>query len=93
MRGGDGKPPELRDLGNTVIVVEHDEDTIRAADYLVDLGPHAGARGGQIVAAGTVAEVLANPKSLTGQFLNGAQTIRIPKTRLQPNNGWVRVIN
>ena len=84
---------ELRDLGNTVIVVEHDEDTIRAADYLVDLGPHAGLRGGQIVAAGTVAEVLANPKSLTGQFLNGAQSIRVPKTRLQPQNGWVRVIN
>jgi excinuclease ABC subunit A len=84
---------ELRDLGNTVIVVEHDEDTIRAADYLVDLGPHAGLRGGQIVAAGTVAEVLANPKSLTGQFLNGTQSIRIPKTRLATNNGFVRVIN
>jgi excinuclease ABC subunit A len=84
---------ELRDLGNTVIVVEHDEDTIRAADYLVDLGPHAGLRGGQIVAVGTVAEVLANPKSLTGQFLNGAQSIRIPKTRLPTNNGFVRVIN
>jgi excinuclease ABC subunit A len=83
---------ELRDLGNTVIVVEHDEDTIRAADYLVDLGPHAGARGGQIVAAGTVAEVMANPKSLTGQFLNGSQTIRPPKTRLQPQSGWVRVV-
>ncbi len=84
---------ELRDLGNTVIVVEHDEDTIRAADYLVDLGPFAGARGGQIVAAGTVAEVLANPKSLTGQFLSGAQTIRVPKSRLQTSNGWVRVMN
>jgi excinuclease ABC subunit A len=84
---------ELRDLGNTVIVVEHDEDTIRAADYLVDLGPHPGLRGGQIVAAGTVAEVLANPKSLTGQFLNGTQSIRVPKTRLQPQNGWVRVVN
>jgi excinuclease ABC subunit A len=84
---------ELRDLGNTVIVVEHDEDTIRAADYLVDLGPHAGLRGGQIVAAGTVAEVLANPKSLTGQFLNGTQSIRVPKTRLPTNNGFVRVVN
>jgi len=84
---------ELRDLGNTVIVVEHDEDTIRAADYLVDLGPHAGLRGGQIVAAGTVAEVLANPKSLTGQFLNGAQSIRVPKVRLPTNNGFVRVMN
>jgi excinuclease ABC subunit A len=84
---------ELRDLGNTVIVVEHDEDTIRAADYLVDLGPHAGLRGGQIVAAGTVAEVLANPKSLTGQFLNGTQSIRVPKVRLPTQNGFVRVIN
>ncbi|HEX4140215.1 MAG TPA: excinuclease ABC subunit UvrA, partial [Candidatus Methylacidiphilales bacterium] len=84
---------ELRDLGNTVIVVEHDEDTIRAADYLVDLGPHAGLRGGQIVAAGTVAEVLANPKSLTGQFLSGDRAIRVPKTRLDTVNGFVRVIN
>jgi len=84
---------ELRDLGNTVIVVEHDEETIRAADYLVDLGPHAGLRGGQIVAAGTVAEVLANPKSLTGQFLNGTQSIRVPKVRLKPQNGWIRVMN
>jgi excinuclease ABC subunit A len=83
---------ELRDLGNTVIVVEHDEDTIRAADYLVDLGPHAGIRGGQIVAAGTVAEVLANPKSLTGQFLSGDRAIRVPKTRLDTVNGFVRVI-
>jgi excinuclease ABC subunit A len=84
---------ELRDLGNTVIVVEHDEDTIRAADYLVDLGPYAGIRGGQIVAAGTVAEVLANPKSLTGQFLSGERAIRVPKTRLATANGFVRVIN
>src|SRR6202012_1036491 len=84
---------ELRDLGNTVIVVGHDEDTIRAADYLVVLGPHACSRGGQIVAAGTVAEVLANPKSLTGQFLNGTQTIRVPETRLATNNPFVRVIN
>jgi excinuclease ABC subunit A len=84
---------ELRDLGNTVIVVEHDEDTIRAADYLVDLGPAAGVRGGHIVAAGTVSEVMANPKSLTGQFLTGSQSIRVPKTRLQPKNGWIRVMN
>jgi excinuclease ABC subunit A len=84
---------ELRDLGNTVIVVEHDEDTIRAADYLVDLGPYAGSRGGQIVAAGTVPEVLANPKSLTGQFLNGTQSIRVPKTRMKAENGWIRVMN
>ncbi len=84
---------ELRDLGNSVIVVEHDEDTIRAADYLVDLGPHAGLRGGQIVAAGTVPEVLANPKSLTGQFLSGERSIRVPRTRLSASNGWLRVIN
>jgi excinuclease ABC subunit A len=84
---------ELRDLGNTVIVVEHDEDTIRAADYLVDIGPYAGVRGGQIVAAGTVAEVMANPKSLTGQFLNGSQSIRVPKVRLKAQNGWIRVMN
>ena len=84
---------ELRDLGNTVIVVEHDEDTIRAADYLVDIGPHAGIRGGQIVAAGTVAEVLANPRSITGQFLSGDRAIRVPKTRLETSNGFVRVMN
>ena len=84
---------ELRDLGNTVIVVEHDEDTIRAADFLVDLGPYAGSRGGHVVAAGTVAEVMANPKSLTGQFLTGSQSIRVPKVRLKPENGWIRVIN
>ena len=84
---------ELRDLGNTVIVVEHDEDTIRAADYLVDIGPYAGVRGGQIVAAGTVAEVMANPKSLTGAFLNGTQSIRVPKVRMKAENGWIRVMN
>jgi excinuclease ABC subunit A len=84
---------ELRDLGNTVIVVEHDEDTIRAADYLVDIGPYAGVRGGQIVAAGTVAEVMTNPRSLTGQFLSGSQSIRVPKVRLKAENGWIRVMN
>ncbi len=83
---------ELRDLGNTVIVVEHDEDTIRAADYLVDLGPYAGSRGGQIVAAGTVAEVMANSKSLTGQFLTGERSIRVPKIRHPAQNGWIRVM-
>lgn len=71
----------LRDLGNTVIVVEHDEDTIRAADYLVDVGPGAGVNGGEIVAAGTPAEVAANPASLTGKFLNGSEKIAVPKHR------------
>jgi excinuclease ABC subunit A len=71
----------LRDLGNTVIVVEHDEDAIRAADYLVDMGPGAGIHGGHVVAAGTPQEVLANPNSLTAQYLTGAQEIAIPKAR------------
>ena len=71
----------LRDLGNTVIVVEHDEDAIRAADYLVDLGPGAGVHGGQIVAAGTPDEVMARPESLTGQYLSGFRQIPIPPRR------------
>jgi excinuclease ABC subunit A len=66
---------KLRDLGNTVLVVEHDEETIRDADYLIDLGPGAGKHGGQVIAAGTVAEVLANPNSITGQYLNGTRKI------------------
>ena len=69
----------LRDLGNTVIVVEHDEDAIRAADHVVDIGPGAGVHGGQIVAQGTPAQILANPDSLTGQYLSGALSIEIPK--------------
>ena len=71
----------LRDLNNTVLVVEHDEDTIRAADWLVDVGPGAGVNGGMIVASGTPDEVLKNPKSLTGQFLSGKDKIQIPKKR------------
>jgi len=74
----------LRDLGNTVIVVEHDEDTIRAADYIIDLGPGAGPRGGQVVAAGSVAEVEANPDSLTGQYLSKALRIPVPRARVVP---------
>lgn len=71
----------LRDLGNTVVVVEHDEDTIRSADFLVDVGPGAGAHGGQIVAAGTPEEVAKNPNSVTGRYLCGAEQIRVPKKR------------
>lgn len=71
----------LRDLGNTVVVVEHDEDTIRSADFLIDVGPGAGVHGGNIVAAGTPAEVAANPASLTGRYLCGAETIPTPKKR------------
>jgi excinuclease ABC subunit A len=75
----------LRDLGNTVIVVEHDEDAIRAAQYIVDIGPGAGVHGGNIVAQGTPAQILANPASLTGQYLSGALKIDLP-TRLTPRN-------
>ena len=71
----------LRDLGNTVIVVEHDEDAIRAADYVVDVGPGAGIHGGRIVAEGTPEQVMANPDSLTGQYLNGVRFIEIPQRR------------
>lgn len=71
----------LRDIGNTVIVVEHDEETMRAADYLVDIGPGAGEQGGNIVAAGTFAEVLNNPNSITAPYLNGKKTIAVPERR------------
>ncbi|HYR65001.1 MAG TPA: excinuclease ABC subunit UvrA, partial [Reyranella sp.] len=74
----------LRDLGNTVLVVEHDEDAIRAADHLVDMGPGAGAHGGKVIAEGTPEEVMANSASLTGQYLSGFRQIPIPKTRREP---------
>ena len=73
----------LRDLGNTVLVVEHDEETIREADYLIDLGPGAGKHGGEVIASGTVAEVLANPRSITGQYLNGTRRIEWNVARRQ----------
>ncbi len=76
----------LRDLGNTLIVVEHDEDTMRAADYLVDIGPGAGVHGGEVVAAGTLEDILRCPRSLTGQYLSGAKKIPVP-TRRRPGNG------
>ena len=78
----------LRDLGNSLIVVEHDEDTMRAADYLIDIGPGAGVHGGQVVAAGTPVEVMANPDSLTGQYLSGKKKIEVPAVR-RPGNGKV----
>ncbi|GAC1633842.1 MAG: excinuclease ABC subunit UvrA [Nevskia sp.] len=71
----------LRDIGNTVIVVEHDEDAIRHADYVVDIGPGAGVHGGHIVAQGTPAQIIANPKSLTGRYLSGAESVAVPKKR------------
>ena len=72
---------ELRDLGNTLVVVEHDEDTMRSADYVIDVGPGAGVHGGQIIAAGTPEEIMACPNSLTGQYLSGKRYIAVPKER------------
>ncbi len=83
----------LRDLGNTVIVVEHDEDAIRHADHIVDLGPGAGVHGGHIVAQGTLEDILASPDSLTGQYLSGARRIEVPKTRRKGNGHKVVVHN
>ena len=81
----------LRDIGNTVIVVEHDEDAIRAADFLVDMGPGAGELGGNVVAAGTVGEVLANPDSLTAQYLNGQKEIAVPRKRRKGNGKFLEL--
>ena len=82
----------LRDLGNTLLVVEHDEDTMHAADHIIDIGPGAGEHGGYVVAEGTLAEVAANPKSLTGQFLSGKRRIPIPTSRRAGNGRslWIR---
>ena len=82
----------LRDLGNSLIVVEHDEDTMRAADYLIDIGPGAGVHGGQVVAAGTPAEVMANPNSLTGQYLSGKKKIEVPAARRAGNGKILKVV-
>jgi excinuclease ABC subunit A len=76
---------KLRDLGNTLIVVEHDEETIRQADWIVDIGPHAGVHGGKIVAEGRITAILGEPKSLTGQYLSGRKTIPVPTIRRNGN--------
>ena len=81
----------LRDIGNTVIVVEHDEDTIRAADYVVDMGPGAGEHGGRVVAAGTPEQIMACPGSLTGQYLTGKRMIRVPEKRRKPGRGALKI--
>ncbi len=81
----------LRDLGNTVIVVEHDEDTMRAADYLIDIGPEAGRHGGKLVAKGTPKEVENNPVSVTGQYLSGMRQIQVPKKRRKGNGNFLRI--
>ncbi|MEO6802675.1 MAG: excinuclease ABC subunit UvrA [Granulicella sp.] len=82
---------DLRDLGNTILVVEHDPDVIRAADYLLDLGPGAGELGGQLLASGTVAEVTANPNSITGKYLSGRLTIPVPKHRREPGREHLKL--
>ena len=83
----------LRDLGNTVLVVEHDEETIRSADYVVDLGPGAGELGGHLVAVGTPDEIMANPASLTGQYLSRARVIPVPAVRRKPSGKFVTIHN
>ena len=82
----------LRDLGNTLIVVEHDEDTMRAADFIVDVGPYAGIHGGEIVATGTVEDIEACPRSITGQYLSKKRSIPIPETRRKGNGLFLKVI-
>jgi excinuclease ABC subunit A len=82
----------MRDLGNTLIVVEHDEDTMLAADYIIDIGPGAGIHGGHVVASGTPAEVMANTQSLTGQYLSGQKFIPIPAQRREPTGRWLEIM-
>ena len=82
----------LRDLGNTLIVVEHDEDTIRSADYIVDIGPKAGVHGGEIVATGTVEDIVLESRSLTGDYLSGRRKIEIPACRKQPDGRFLEIV-
>ncbi|WP_215398994.1 excinuclease ABC subunit UvrA [Rheinheimera oceanensis] len=82
----------LRDLGNTVIVVEHDEDAVRMADHIIDIGPGAGVHGGSIVAQGTLEQVMAAQESLTGQYLSGTRKIEVPKKRHKPGKKWLEVV-
>jgi excinuclease ABC subunit A len=83
----------LRDLGNTVLVVEHDDETIREADWVVDLGPAAGEHGGRVIAEGTPKQILVHPKSLTGQYLSGRKQVEIPKKRREGNGKSLRIVN
>ncbi len=82
---------QLRDVGNTLIVVEHDEDTMREADYIVDIGPGAGEHGGEIVASGTLDEIMSNENSLTGQYLTGAKKVELPEKRRKGNGNFITV--
>lgn len=81
----------LRDIGNTLVVVEHDEDTMMAADYIVDIGPGAGEHGGSIVAAGTIEEIKECDHSITGQYLSGRKHISVPEKRRKPNGNWIKI--
>lgn len=81
----------LRDIGNTLIVVEHDEDTMRAADYIVDIGPKAGVHGGEVVACGTIDDIMHEPRSITGDFLSGKRKIEIPSVRQSADDRWLKI--
>ncbi|MBR2908814.1 MAG: excinuclease ABC subunit UvrA [Clostridia bacterium] len=83
---------KLRDLGNSVVVVEHDDDTIRSADFIVDVGPKAGVHGGEIVATGTLEDIMANEKSITGKYLSGARKIEVPKKRKESDGRFIEII-
>lgn len=87
-----GTMKEMRDLGNTLIVVEHDEDTMRASDFIVDVGPGAGVHGGEIIKAGTPEEIMACPESLTGQYLSGKRSIAVPARRRKGNGSTLKVV-
>lgn len=86
-----GTLQKLRDVGNTVIVVEHDEDTMKAADYIVDIGPGAGEHGGEVIACGTAKEIMKCKKSITGQYLSGAKKIEVPALRREGNGKKITI--
>ena len=81
----------MRDIGNTLIVVEHDEDTMLAADYIIDIGPGAGIHGGHVISQGTPQEVMNDPNSLTGQYLSGKKFIQVSAERRKPDGRWLEV--
>ena len=81
----------LRDIGNTLIVVQHDEDTMRAADYIVDIGPKAGVHGGEVVACGTLDDIIKEPRSITGDYLSGRKKIEVPEMRAKPDGRWLKI--
>ena len=83
---------DLRDLGNTVLVVEHDEETIRSADWIIDLGPGAGVYGGEVVAYGTLEDITSNPNSITGAYLSGRKSIPLPRARRQPKGEYIKIV-